>query len=33
VYSRVTIALNTHDVSGISELDFALAKKIEGIAS
>jgi 4a-hydroxytetrahydrobiopterin dehydratase len=33
VYSRVTIALNTHDVSGISELDFALAKKIEGIAA
>jgi 4a-hydroxytetrahydrobiopterin dehydratase len=33
VYSRVTIALNTHDVSGISELDFVLAKKIEGIAS
>jgi 4a-hydroxytetrahydrobiopterin dehydratase len=33
VYSRVTIVLNTHDVSGISELDFALAKKIEGIAS
>jgi 4a-hydroxytetrahydrobiopterin dehydratase len=33
VYSRVTIALNTHDVSGISELDFALAKKIEGIVA
>ena len=32
VYSRVTIALNTHDVGGISDLDFALAKKIEGVA-
>ena len=29
VYSRVTIALNTHDVGGISDLDFTLAKKID----
>jgi 4a-hydroxytetrahydrobiopterin dehydratase len=31
VYSRVTIALNTHDVGGISDLDFTLAQKIEEI--
>ena len=29
VYNRVTIALNTHDVDGISALDFTLAKRIE----
>jgi len=29
VYNRVTIALNTHDVGGISALDFTLAKRIE----
>ena len=29
VYSRVIIALNTHDVGGISDLDFILAKKID----
>ena len=28
VYHRVTIGLNTHDVGGISQLDFDLAKKI-----
>ena len=28
VYNRVTIALNTHDVGGISALDFSLAQKI-----
>ena len=33
VYNRVTIGLNTHSVSGISELDFTLAKKIDAIAS
>ena len=32
VYNRVTIALNTHDVGGISALDFTLAKRIEGLA-
>ena len=33
VYHRVTIGLNTHDVRGISQLDFDLAKKINGIVS
>lgn len=33
VYHRVTIGLNTHDVGGISELDFDLAKKINALAS
>ena len=28
VYHRVTIGLNTHDIGGISRLDFDLAKKI-----
>ena len=32
VYNRVTIALNTHDVGGISALDFTLAKRIEELA-
>ena len=32
VYNRVTIALTTHDVGGISTRDFALAKKIAEIA-
>ena len=33
VYHRVTIGLNTHDVGGISQLDFDLAKKINGLVS
>ncbi len=33
VYHRVTIGLNTHDVGGISKLDFDLAKKINDLAS
>jgi 4a-hydroxytetrahydrobiopterin dehydratase len=33
VYHRVTIGLNTHDVSGISQLDFDLAKKINDLVS
>lgn len=33
VYNRVTIGLNTHDVGGISDLDFELAKKINDLAS
>lgn len=33
VYHRVTIGLNTHDVGGISQLDFELAKKINDIVS
>jgi 4a-hydroxytetrahydrobiopterin dehydratase len=32
VYNRVTIALTTHDVGGISRLDFTLAQKIAEIA-
>jgi len=31
VYHRVTIGLNTHDVGGISPLDFELAKKINDL--
>lgn len=33
VYNRVTIALNTHDVGGISVLDFSLAKQIDELVS
>jgi 4a-hydroxytetrahydrobiopterin dehydratase len=33
VYNRVTIALMTHDVGGISTLDFDLARRITEIAS
>lgn len=29
VYNRVTIALNTHDVAGLSERDFKLAHAID----
>lgn len=29
VYNRVTIELYTHDAGGITEYDFALAKKID----
>ena len=32
VYNRVIIDLNTHDVGGISTLDFTLAKRINEIA-
>jgi len=32
VYNRVTIALTTHDVGGISPLDFTLAQKIAEVA-
>lgn len=31
VYNKIRIRLNTHDVGGISELDFALAEKIEAL--
>ncbi len=31
VYNRVTIGLNTHDVGGISELDFSLAEQIDAL--
>jgi 4a-hydroxytetrahydrobiopterin dehydratase len=33
VYHRVNIGLNTHDVGGISQLDFDLAKKINDLVS
>ena len=33
VYNRVTIALVTHDVGGISVLDFSLAKQIDELVS
>ena len=32
VYNRVTIDLQTHDAGGITEFDFALAMKINGVA-
>lgn len=31
-YQKVKIALNTHDVGGISLIDFELARRIEAIA-
>lgn len=33
VYNRVEITLNTHDVGGLSALDFALARRIDEIAA
>ena len=30
-YSKVELALSTHDVGGITELDFALAKQISDL--
>jgi 4a-hydroxytetrahydrobiopterin dehydratase len=33
VYNRVTIDLMTHDVGGISDLDFQLAKEADKLAS
>ncbi|MDE0505508.1 MAG: 4a-hydroxytetrahydrobiopterin dehydratase, partial [Candidatus Poribacteria bacterium] len=33
VYNRVTIDLMTHDVEGISDLDFQLAKQADALAS
>lgn len=29
VYNRVEVTLNTHDAGGITELDFALAERID----
>lgn len=31
VYNKVTIVLNTHDVKGLTEKDFKLAKEIDQI--
>ena len=33
VYNKLKIRLNTHDVDGITEKDFALAKKIDTLMS
>lgn len=30
-YSQVTVTLSTHDVKGLTKLDFELAKRIDGI--
>lgn len=32
VYNRVTVRLSTHDVGGLSELDFELATKMSDLA-
>ena len=32
VWNRVDITLNTHDVDGLSELDFKMAKRMDAIA-
>lgn len=32
VYNTVKVHLSTHDVGGISECDFALAEKMDGLA-
>lgn len=31
VYNKVTIALHTHDVGGITEFDFELARRIDAL--
>lgn len=31
-YKKVTVAVNTHDVGGISPYDFELAKRIDALA-
>lgn len=30
-YQRVTLAVNTHDAGGITEFDFELARRVDGI--
>lgn len=32
VYNRVSVRLNTHDVGGVTALDFELAQKIDSLA-
>ena len=32
-YQKVSVSVNTHDVGGISPLDFELARKISGLVS
>ena len=32
VYKTVVVTLNTHDAAGLTELDFRLAKKMDGFA-
>lgn len=32
-YNRVTLSLTTHDTGGVTELDFALARRIEELIS
>jgi len=32
VYARVDVRLETHDAGGITELDFALAERMNGLA-
>jgi len=33
VWNRVTVDLSTHDAGGITELDFALAERMEALAA
>ncbi len=33
VYNRVEVSLSTHDVGGLSEKDFTLARKMNGLVS
>jgi len=32
-YRKVKVAVNTHDVGGISQLDFDLAREVDGLLS
>ena len=32
VYQRIEVTLSTHDVGGLTELDFALAKEMDALA-
>ncbi len=33
VYNRIEVTLNTHDVGGLTEFDFALAARLDEVAS